>query len=598
MEAQPAKEGPSAALAFELIQALPQGVGVLDPQGFLLEANPRLLEMVRMPRELVLGRPLSQALAAWKAPAVEAAGWHAWLASALGAGAENDRAGTLILTRISGEDAAFRMTIRRIHTPGAPRLLLTLEEMTEAHKREQKILLLQKLGKHLVSTPDLRRLYFTILTCVTAGRALSFSRAFIYLPSDGGRRLSCKAAVGPGSQEEAWRIWTRLAQEDPDLDTLLARFSPDRVRDESERGFMELLRLPLDLDRPTGLVARAFREGVPMWTPNAAQDERESPDFVRLYKAQEYVAVPMIAAGRNLGVITADNLYRFQPIAASDIEFLAILADQAALALVNAFAQFTLQTKIKHLARINRSLSEARSKLILSEKMAAVGSVAARITHEIRNPLTTIGGFARKILRESEAGTRTQRNADIIVEEVVRLEKLLQGILDYSRPSSVRPASLELGAIVQNVLFTFSGRPETNAILVETRDRLQGARAYADPDHVRQILINLLKNAFEACGSQGRVRLNLERAGEQVALEVIDSGPGMEKEILQRLFEPFFTTKMSGTGLGLAITQALVQANAGRINVESSPGAGTLFRVLLPAAPQDGGRQSTGPAAE
>ncbi len=579
--------------ASELFTALPFGIAVLDANTRILDVNPRFLELVELPEEKVIGRNIRALFEDWRSTKGSREKWEAGIAKIAAARAQEGQSASFMISEPPNQGRTFRLTFRHATFLGESRLLLTLEEETETHKREQKIKLMQMLAKHIRGTPDLKKLLFTILTCVTAGRALSFSRAFIFLPTRGGKHLKCKMAVGPGSQHEAWNIWSRLAKEDPDLDTMITRYSAKRVQEEAKRAFNHLLKYSIPVNSQKSLVAMAFKSGLPMWTRDAWNDERESMDFVSLYKATEFVAIPMIAAGKSLGVITADNLYLNKAIVPSDIEFLSILAGQAALALENAFAQATLRAQVKHLAKVNKNLYETRSKLILSEKMAAVGSVATKITHEIRNPLTTIGGFARRILKFAEPGTKIHRNAGIIVEEVIRLEKLLQGILDYSRPSNPTPRLIDPGEIVKEVLYTFCGRPETQSARINVINNVEVAKAFADPDHVRQILINLLKNAFEASGKEGEITVMVAQERDMVVFSVKDNGPGMTKEVKKRLFEPFFTTKIAGTGLGLPITKTLVAANKGRIHVESQPGKGSTFKVFLPTKEKwEGGGQT------
>ncbi len=586
--------------ASSLFHSLPVGVAFLDGKGRFLEGNDLFFQALARNREEIHGKSLGEVFRRWhafkRAPQEKTVDLEALVRDERA----RDRVCILVTTQAPARGRTFRLTLKAMGEGEEKRILLTLEEETQAQKMEQKIRLLQMLAKHIRSTPDLDRLLFTILTCVTAGRALSFSRAFIFLPCQGGKNLRCRMAVGPGSPEEAGAIWARLAREDPDLDTLLTRYSATRVKAEAARAFPDLLQLAIPVDSPRNLVARTFREKIPHWTHNAWEDPREDPEFVRIFRAKEFVAVPMVAAGKNLGVITADNLYLDRPIAHNDIEFLLILAGQAALALENAFTQATLNSQVKHLARMNKRLREARSKLILSEKMAAVGSLAARITHEIRNPLTTIGGFARRILKEAPEGTKVQRNAGIIMEEVDRLEALLQGILDFSRPSQVRPVPIDLGALAREVKVTFSSQTK-GRVRLEVLDQTGEKKAYADPSHVRQVLINLVKNAIEAVGEEGRIQILLKEAGEKLGISVKDDGPGIPEEARGRLFEPFFTTKIAGTGLGLPITRTLVEANKGKIQVESAPGRGTTFRVLLPlyqGEEEGGGRQMKEAGAE
>jgi hypothetical protein len=578
----------------DLLQALPTGLAVLDEHHRVTALNDHFAALFERPAGEIQGRPISEILGRWRvSSSYKGEGSVDHLLQYAADYQPDDKTTALLLNDSVHPKKNYRLTIRRHQGTGGRNLVITLHEATEAQKREYKIRLLQELAGHFRANKELPRLLFTILTCATAGRALSFSRAFIFLPDDKGVVLECRMAVGPSSQEDAWRIWDSIAREDPDLKTMITRFDELQVREQMQGAFPELLALKLTIEPPEGLVGRAFREKLPMWTRDAYQDPRETPEFMARYQAPEFVAVPMVSGGRSLGVITADNRFQDHPIAPEDIEFLAILAGQSALALENAFDQITLQKQVKDLARANRRLSETRAKLINSEKMAAVGSVAARITHEIRNPLTTIGGFARRILRRAEPGSKEERNARIIGEEVVRMEQLLQGILDYSRPTSRNPERVDLRQVVRNVLDTLSGRPERGKIEIAMKQESPGTHLEIDPGHIRQVMINLLHNACEACQREGRVEVRIGRRGGLRTIEVVDDGEGIEPEALDRLFEPFYTTKISGTGLGLAITKALVETNDGRIEVASRRNEGTTFRLFFPLERGEGGRQES-----
>ena len=171
------------------------------------------------------------------------------------------------------------------------------------------------------------------------------------------------------------------------------------------------------------------------------------------------------------------------------------------------------------------------------------------------------------------------------------MEQLLQGILDYSRPTSKNPEKVDLREVVKNVLDTLSGRPERGKIEFILEQKSPGSDLFIDPGHIRQVMINLLHNACEACQREGRVLVRIGHRGGLRTIEVTDDGEGIEAEALDHLFEPFYTTKISGTGLGLAITKALVETNDGRIEVTSEKHQGTTFRLFFPLEREEGGRQ-------
>lgn len=232
-------------------------------------------------------------------------------------------------------------------------------------------------------------------------------------------------------------------------------------------------------------------------------------------------------------------------------------------------------------ARI-RSLDEI---LTHASRLSSLGELAASIAHEIKNPLLSIEGFAKRI-RKSTDPEKIHEYAAYIEEESDRLSLVLTMLLDFSRMSAPEREYLDINGVVNDtVLFVehhLAARFGKAELAVEKGERLPAV--YADRIHIQQALINLVTNAAQAMPDGGPVLVRTGTEGDYVWISVTDKGPGIEEENLNKIFEPFFTTKTrgEGTGLGLSLTKKLVEANDGRIEVESAKGRGSTFRVLLP----------------
>jgi signal transduction histidine kinase len=229
------------------------------------------------------------------------------------------------------------------------------------------------------------------------------------------------------------------------------------------------------------------------------------------------------------------------------------------------------------------------------EQLAALGEMAAGVAHEIRNPLNSIRGFAQLMAEggDSSAG----KEADflrIIIEEVDRMNGIVQDLLDFARQRQMTMTRLALGDLLDGVLTQVRGEAGGLGIEVAARVDPDLPRAYGNGDKLRQVFLNICRNALQAMGSGGRLTVvaALEapaREGDgprELRVSFSDTGPGIPAEILPRIFDPFFTTKDVGTGLGLAISAKVVHAHSGRIEVESPPGTGATFTVFLPAPAQ------------
>jgi signal transduction histidine kinase len=288
------------------------------------------------------------------------------------------------------------------------------------------------------------------------------------------------------------------------------------------------------------------------------------------------VSVPLIVKSSVVGVILADNLYSGRAITDDHVKLLMLFASQAALAIENAETYAELQKSLDR-------LTQAQKEIVHSEKLATIGKMAAHVAHEIRNPLSTIGGFARAILRKPDSVERVNKNAKIISEEATRLENMLKGVMDFSRPSAPVPKIGDFNTAVEKAF-------RTQAEILSSRnihssvdlDRSIPEVNY-DENQVMQVLHNLIRNAADSMPGGGALAIRTAREGDNVCLTVQDSGSGIPPEVQERLFDPFFTTKPDGTGLGLAVSKKIIDDHGGHIEVKSIVGKGTTFRILLPA---------------
>jgi len=235
------------------------------------------------------------------------------------------------------------------------------------------------------------------------------------------------------------------------------------------------------------------------------------------------------------------------------------------------------------------------------DRLAALGQMAAGLAHEVKNPLGAIKGAAQLLNdppEHSDLGPGAREFVDIILEEVDRLDRVVGSVLDYARPSKGNPGAVDVNAVVRRTLRVLMSDPlEGCELRSELGEDLPLVRA--DAEQLRQVLMNLVKNAVQAMNGSGvvtvttRLRLSddahwvspAEMASDWVEVAVRDQGPGIAPQVLKNLFVPFFTTKAKGTGLGLAISQRMIEEMGGRIEVSSQAGSGSTFTVMLPSAP-------------
>jgi len=220
-----------------------------------------------------------------------------------------------------------------------------------------------------------------------------------------------------------------------------------------------------------------------------------------------------------------------------------------------------------------------------TEKLAAIGQLAAGVAHEINNPLSNILGYARYIKPDSKPES-IQRRVEVIIEQAGKCSEIVRGLLNFSRSSGAHPSVFILQDIVAQVLKMVHYQLRSREIVVDFA-RGEELEVYADPAKIEQVIFNLVMNALQTDPVASRVTVSCGRAGNGIYCAIADDGPGIDPEILSKIFDPFFTTKPvgQGTGLGLSICAGIIAEADGSIDVENREEGGALFTVILPSPP-------------
>jgi two-component system sensor histidine kinase PilS (NtrC family) len=224
-------------------------------------------------------------------------------------------------------------------------------------------------------------------------------------------------------------------------------------------------------------------------------------------------------------------------------------------------------------------LRRMEDELRRADRLAALGSMAAQLAHEIRNPLASMRGSAQMLSQDAPADPAARRLANILVRESDRLSSLLEDFLKFARPPPPSLQTVSLDHLVGETVEMVRADPLSRGVELEVR--AEPVRSAVDAGQFRQVLLNLLRNAMEAAQG-GKVRVQVESAPEGPRIRVWDSGGSIPPQDLERVFEPFFTTRDHGTGLGLSTAHSIVSAHGGKISVSSAPASGTEFVVQLP----------------
>jgi len=446
-------------------------------------------------------------------------------------------------------------------------------DITEKEEKIHQLSLLRKLAELMQGTLQIDRLLHLILTCVTAGTALGFNRARLFLVDKNRNVVYGKMAVGPSSWEEANKTWSEIGNKYEKLEDLI-KASEDNYRDDTPLHMITRL-MAYSLTDEKEIIVSCIKNKKPILEKDAFNNPDINKNFVSMLDVNEFVFVPLVVREEVIGVICADNIYSRKPITEEHVQLLSTFANHAALAIESADAYKELAEKVMQ-------LKDTQERLIRSERLAVIGNMAAYVAHEIRNPLVTIGGFARTILRASIQDNQIKKSAGIIVDEVGRLEKILSNIMDFSKPLESVKVISQINEILENTCSLMEPYFKNSRINLIKKFDMKVPNIIMDPTRIKQVFLNLIKNAVESMPDGGRLVIETRVENEQVKINIVDTGEGMTTEILQNIFVPFFTTKVDGTGVGLSVSQKIVDDHGGHIKVKSELQGGTTFSIYLP----------------
>ena len=234
---------------------------------------------------------------------------------------------------------------------------------------------------------------------------------------------------------------------------------------------------------------------------------------------------------------------------------------------------------------IVRDITEKKAlqeQVIRSEKLSALGQLAAEITHEIKTPLMLIGGFAQQLIRVIN-NEKQLKKLNIITDEVARLEKLLTDLREFHSPKTIASEKVDLKELFQEIYLMLRDECEKKDIQTELTIDDKALLVAGDRHSLKQVFLNLLKNSMDAMEHGGILSIQTRLIDDQVEITVTDQGCGIPEQDKKKIFSPFFTTKKHGTGLGLCISKRIIEEHAdGSLSMKSTEGMGTSFTISLP----------------
>ena len=396
-------------------------------------------------------------------------------------------------------------------------------------------------------------------------------------------------------QLESFRIADQLQAGLLKLDSRLRKFTDGRRPEDWQSFEDESLRLDAWIDKQKTALTTPDEKAV-LSEINAAYDgylavareiaaDAASFDKFKVEAAEER----LISLGLELANAHREALGRFVASTQQSLALLQAVIFTALLALVLLATWAATVVYREMIAPLRVKLIESQALVERHEKLASLGVLAAGVAHEIRNPLTAIKARLYTQQKALAPGSRERTDAEFIGREIDRLDKIVSDFLRFARPVEPERVPLSPADLLHEVRQLMA--PQLHGSWIDlTVERAGETKVLADPEQLKQVLINLVQNSAEALGKGGTIKLRAVesqialggRMREVVIIEVEDNGFGIPPEVQKRLFDPFFTTKQSGTGLGLSIAARIVEKHAGALRFQTAVNRGTTFGVVLP----------------
>lgn len=330
-----------------------------------------------------------------------------------------------------------------------------------------------------------------------------------------------------------------------------------------------------------GISGHVVQTGQPMVIQDVRKEKRFSPKFDSItgFRTRSMICVPLILRGKTIGALQVLNKKSGDLFTQIDVELLTTMSQQIAVAMENAKLYRRLEKRFELNAR---ELKTAQDKLILSERLVAMSHLVQGVAHEIRNPVTTIGGFARRIKKILKKDPEVDKYLSAILEESERLESLVRQVHEYTSVLAATFALDDIRATLHEVVNKFEPIAQQQGVSLVTKIDESLPLTRMASAQIMTALSNIMENALESMPNGGELVLEAKQRNSQLFIKILDTGYGIRQEYLNSVYDPFFSSKTHGAGLGLAVVYQIVKNHDGEITIQSQKGNGTSVAIQLP----------------
>jgi len=565
-----------------IVRSNPVGLFAVDREGRLRNVNDRAAEMFGFDNSPAAeGRPLSQLEFFFSQAIIDRI-------IGLANGGEPFRIHCFPGTNLIGHFAYYCLSCNAAYqdAPAPLGVFGVIEDVTEQMKQQQELKnridelsMLSQISQVVSSALDTEEVLKVILTGVTARQGLGFNRAFLFLLDDDGTTLSGRLAVGPTNSDEAGKIWSSLEHDNRSLFEILSLYQEEA--EKSNRNLTDLIR-DVRIDTTNGsMFARAMHTKAPL-VIDGTMDIDYATDRVLAHMGERRVAMtPLVSRDRVIGLLVVDNAITREAITDHDTRFLKLIADQTAAAVERSSLYRDLKDRAAELEESNRKLAETQNQIIEAERMSVIGEITSAVAHELRNPLTIIGGFAHLMNKNLEPGSPDGEYLNIIISETQRAEAVVTDVLDFSRASKTPERRLELNQLVHNALEMLTVRLGRDRCAVRAAASGPALPLWGNPDQLLYALYQVFRSlALDMPCEEIHVVTGIQETFGRVEIRFPAGDKNREKT--EKLLKQYFSGGSNTKRLSLIVAEETLKHHGGWLGVEAGPQGGPLLSIQLP----------------
>ena len=423
-------------------------------------------------------------------------------------------------------------------------------------------------------TIEVEKIIHTALVTLTHREGFGFNRAIFFSAEDD--ILKPAYALGPKNSIEGSEIWDFIENSGISMESLIKDAQITKKDTEKLADIFSLLEIPISEEHPVG---KAFLEKTPTVFYYHHGKDYEIYKIMASLGVTSFGILPIWGDRKPSGMFMVDNVVSMKPVDEKRLKVAADFANIFSLALEKAKLYHELREKLKELEEAKSEIEKQQKIILNMEKALSLKEISSKIIHEIRNPLTVIGGLTNRMIKKK---AYDEKSLEIISKEVKRIYDILSDIDTYNK--SIKPQKVETDVkyVIKETIRNLRKKiPELKTELVFPKGELT---AFVDPRHLSKLIENAVINAHEAhtkSKSKEVIKIKVGKEKDNLLIKIKDKGGGIPEEIRNRIFEPFFTTKEDGTGMGIPVMAVITREHGGDIEIRNING-GTEVKIVLP----------------